>query len=111
MGYRIIRCGSGFGLVVVISPPDADIGAPDARYYRCASWKAPGIQQLWQFDEISDLEALLYFSGQADGLGYETPPEEIFPTLELALSYAREKCSSALEKLLQDLVVSNSNRW
>lgn len=97
--FKIIRCGIGFELVILISPPGAGPDTPDAKYYRYASWQIgdhrPGV-----FNEIIPKMAMTYFSGIADGLGFETPPANVFPTLDDALLYVEEKNKEwCLEKL------------
>src|SRR3989344_8446671 len=100
--FKIIRCGTGFDPVIMVSPPDAGHDTPDAEYYRCASWQIddhkPGV-----FNEISRDMAISYFSGIADGIGFEVPSAETFPTLETALSFVTEKGNEWARKRLQEL--------
>ena len=88
--FRMIRCGSGFDPVIMVSSPDAGSYTPGAKYYRRASWQIDG-QQRGVFNEISRDEAIGYFSGIADGIGFETLPKDIFETLEAALQYIEKK--------------------
>lgn len=100
--YKIIRCGSGFDPVIVVSPPDAGPDTPNAKYYRCASWQI-GNHQPEIFNEISKDEAVGYFSGQADGMGFEVPPAENFPSLKSAQHYIREKRNEWSRNQLEQL--------
>lgn len=88
--FKIIRLGGGYDPVIVVSPPDAGPDTPDAKFYRLASWQIgnhkPGV-----FNEIDGGVALSYFSGQADGMGLEVVPEEIFPSLEAIVDHVRPK--------------------
>ena len=88
--YKIIRSGTGFALVILVSPPDATPEMPDAKYYRYASWQIGG-DKPFVFNEIHQDCALGYFGGIADGIGFESPPEEIFPSLDSALDFVKEK--------------------
>lgn len=87
--YRIIRFGHGFDPAIIVSPHNASPNTPDVKYYRYEGWRnhnsAPGIE------EINKEAAICYFSGQADGIGFEMPPEEIFPSLEAAFQYITKK--------------------
>lgn len=95
--YKMVRCGSGFGLVIMVSPPEAGLDTPNAKYY-CWSWQI-GAQQPGAFEEIS---RNTYFSGIADGLGFEELPADIFPTLEAALQYITEKREELGRKQLEE---------
>lgn len=105
--FKIIRCGTGFDPVIMVSPPDAGPDTPDAKYYRCSS-RQIGDYQPDAFNEVSRDMATSYFSGMADGIGFEIPPADIFPTLEAALSFVVEKRNDWIRKRLQELGV-NSN--
>jgi hypothetical protein len=84
--FRIIRAGIGFSLVILVSPEDAGPDNPDAKLYRYATWEIEG-NAAGAFHEISIPNALGYFSGIADGLGFEKLPKEPFISIEEALSY------------------------
>lgn len=88
--YKMVRCGSGFDPVIMVSPPDAGPNTLEAKYYRCASWQI-GDHQPGVFNEISRNMAISYFSGIADGIGFEDPLTDTFPTLDAALQYVTEK--------------------
>ncbi len=88
--YQMIRCGEGFELVIVVSPPDAGPDTPDAKYYCWASWQI-GDHQPRMFNEISEDKASSYFSHLADSLGFEDLPPGIFPTLDIAAQYVEGK--------------------
>lgn len=99
--YKIIRFGTGFDPVIVVSLPDACPDTADANYYRLASWQI-GDQKPEVFNEISRNEALSYFSGIADGIGFEEPPEEIFPTLDAVFQYVAEERNEWVRKRLME---------
>ena len=89
--YKMIRCGSGFEVVILVSPPDADWDTPDAKFYLWQWRLGRLLDDFTEFTEISKETALGYFSGMADGLGFESPPDDIFSTLDDALRYVKEK--------------------
>lgn len=68
--FKTIRCGKGFGLVILVSPPDAKPDTPGARFWRYADWQI-GDHEPDRFNEIDSAIAESYFSGHADGLGWE----------------------------------------
>ncbi len=107
--FKMIRCGTGFNLVILVSPPDAGPDTPDAKYYRCASWKI-GEHQPDVFNEINRDGAISYFSGIADSIGYEEPPANTFPTLESALQYVTAKRTEHYKKLFQELGINPDKR-
>lgn len=100
--FKIIRCGTGFDLVIMVSPPDAGPDTPGARYYRYASWQI-GNHQPEVSNKISRDRAMSYFSGIADGIGFEEPPSDIFPSLEVALQYVIRKRNEWGQKRLLEL--------
>lgn len=100
--FKIIRCGAGFDPVIMVSPPDAGLDTLDAKFYRCASWQI-GNHQPGVFNKVNRDLAISYFSGIADGIGFEVPPTDIFPTLEAALSFVTEKRNEWGRKRLQEL--------
>jgi hypothetical protein len=93
--YRIIRVGSGFTPIVVVTPPGAEFDNPESKYY------------LWSvgdsFKRISTEEAWRSFSGQADGWGYEAPPEELFPSLDAVKDWALPKVREWWEQMKKHL--------
>lgn len=95
--FRMIRCGTGFDPVIMVSPPDAGPETADAKFYRYASWRIdnfePGV-----FHEIRRDLAISYFSGVADGIGCELPFEGTFPTLESALEFINKKRNESIIK-------------
>lgn len=111
--FKMIRCGANFCLVIMVSPAEAEPEDLDAKFYRYATWQIddhqPGI-----FNEISRSLALSYFSGNADGLGFEPRPAENFPTLEAAVEYinthqkptAGDKTDDELRAELRDLLTA-----
>ncbi|MBM4402288.1 MAG: hypothetical protein FJ044_03525, partial [Candidatus Cloacimonetes bacterium] len=88
--FRIIRLGTDFDPVIVVSPPDAGPDTVDAKYYRLASWQI-GDDQPGVFNEISGKEAMSYFSGLADGVGFEEPPAKIFQSLDAVLQFVTKR--------------------
>ena len=103
--FRMIRCGSGFDPVIVVSPPEANTDTPGAKFYRCASWEI-GDHQPDVFNEISPDMALGYFSGIADGIGFEALPADIFPSLGVALQYVIKKRNEWGRKRLEELGIN-----
>ena len=98
--FKMIRCGTGFDPVIMVSPADAKPDTPEAKFYRCASWQIHD-HQPDVLNEISRNIALSYFSGIADGIGFEIPPSDIFPTLEEALLFVIAKRNEA-EKIFAE---------
>jgi hypothetical protein len=91
-GYQIIRAGSGYSVVLVVSPPNAVNGQKGATYYEfnpgrpVAGWNSNGFNLVsWEKD------ARYLFSGMADGMGFEAFPAEPFPTLDAVLTFIQEK--------------------
>lgn len=77
----MIRCGSGYNLIIAVSPADATPETPGAMFYRYATWKI-GNHEPFVFNEIGKDLAIGYLSGHADGLGFEIPPETTFGSLK-----------------------------
>ena len=100
--FKIIRCGFGYGLVIVVSPPDADVRTPGAKFYRFADWQIYE-HEPWVFNEISADVALGYFSGIADGLGFEIVTTDTFPSLEATLEYVKKKNEEHLREMLKKI--------
>ncbi|MFC1656740.1 hypothetical protein ACFL14_02165 [Patescibacteria group bacterium] len=84
--FKIIRCSSGYSVVILISPSDAEIESPEAIFYRIEL----GIGHS-KVNKISRNQARSYFSGQSDGMGFEILPEDIFGSVEEVISFVREK--------------------
>lgn len=103
--FKMIRCGNNFDPVIIVSPPEAGPDTPDAKYYRCASWQI-GDHQPGVFNEISRSRAMSYFGGIADGIGLESPPSDIFPSLEIALEYVTKKREELAEEQLEEPDIS-----
>lgn len=84
--YAIIRIGTNYELVIVVSPGDVKPGSEGAKFYRYAIWQigqfAPRV-----FHSIDRDTASSYFSGQADALGFVTPPKEMFKSLDEVVAY------------------------
>lgn len=79
--FRIIRAGSGYGVVVVVTPADATPDSKDAKFFQRQSWSTDH-QLADEFFEISRLDVLCAFSGHADGWGFAKRPNTDFATLE-----------------------------
>ena len=94
--FKIIRLGTGFDPVIVVSPPMSSPGT-DAKFYRLASWQI-GTEKAGEFHEITQDCALGYFSGIADGIGYEIPPDKSFESLESVLTFITKERDAWLLK-------------
>lgn len=79
--YKIIRAGSGYNVVVVVTPPDATPDSTDAKFFQRQDWPTDH-QPADKFFEISRLDVLCAFSGHADGWGFAKRPDTNFATLE-----------------------------
>jgi hypothetical protein len=90
MSYRIIRLGHGYGLAIAMTPPDAKpegLRHPEGtKFYRWADWQI-GDNAAFTWNEISEMGAWGYFSGQADGLGWAVLPKGTFNTLQDASEF------------------------
>lgn len=100
--YRIIRCGTSFELVIVVSPHDATPKTKDAKFYRYATWQI-GDHQPEKLNEINKDTAISYFSGIADGIGFAPPPDAVFPTLDDTLQYIKKEKMKTRRKCLRRL--------
>lgn len=78
--YKIVRIAQHYELAIV-----SVVDNPDA-FLRYATWEING-QQPFIFHQIYPEEAQDYFSPQADGLGWETPPNQLFDTLDQVSRY------------------------
>jgi len=91
--FRMVRAGTGYNPVILITPSNARPDNPDhprAKYFECDRWKK---SERWNpdgFNEISYEEARLAFSGMADGWGFAKLPVEPFPSLEAVLDFIRK---------------------
>ena len=97
--YKIIRCGLGFDPVIVVTPAEAGPDPPGAKFHRLASWPI-GDHKPNVFNEISRETALGYFSGHADGMGFEEFPREPFSTLDELLAFALDKHRESVRAML-----------
>lgn len=88
--FKMIRCGKCFDFVIMVTPSDARPDTPEAKYFRYASWQI-GSNPPNIFCEIDAQTAMSYFSGHADGLGFEIPPQRTFSTLEEAVRFIQEQ--------------------
>lgn len=94
-GFRVIRAGLGYSMVLVMSPPDAMIGDAYAAYYEynpgrsTPGWNHEGFNKISWADDARYL-----FSGQADWLGFAELPTEPFPSLDAVLAYIRKERES-----------------
>lgn len=108
--YKIIRLGLGFDPVIVITPADATLNTPHVRYYRLALLPI-GNDQPDVFNEIDEETAMRYFSGQADGMGFEALPEFSFPTLADAEAYVEEKRNEWIRNRLKNSGIESEEDW
>jgi len=88
--YKIIRCGARYDLVIVVTPADANPETQDAKYYRAATWDVGGPDSE-KLHEIDAAFAMTYFSGQADGLGFECAPPFTFGSLAEVQQFISER--------------------
>jgi len=107
--YKIIRCGSGYDLVIVVSPSDASPESEEAKYFRFATWKVDGYKP-HQFHMIEKDAALGYFSGHADGLGYENVPSITFTSLDEILKFIMEARQSQVPEFTQIRFLETAKR-
>jgi len=93
--YKVIRAGTRYDPVIVVTPPDAGPDTKGAKCYELSTFKdGNGISgwKVGEFNEISQREALVAFSGMADGWGFaDDIPTEPFLSLEDALTFVRTK--------------------
>ena len=100
--FRMIRCGHGYGLVIMISPADATPETKDVTFYRYAHWIEPnGFRKPRVFVEIAQDLAISYFSGQADACGSAPVPKNVFPSLKAAIRFLKSKWMEAAVEMLQ----------
>lgn len=97
--FRVIRCGVGYRVVIVVSPPDAGPDTPGVKCYQYASYEIfdykPDI-----FNEISTFEAQLWFYGiPAQAIGFEEPPKQNFNSLDEVLQYVKQKRAEYIKEL------------
>lgn len=97
MAFQVIRCGNNCCLVIAVSPADATSETMDAKFYRYANWQIndhePNV-----FNEISRADALNYFSGQTDGLGWYERPGYEFESLDTIVDWINEEISRNAEQ-------------
>lgn len=94
--FKMFRVGTGFGVVIVVSPPDADIRTPDAKFYR---WEIG-----WpKFQLVTTQEAWMSISGLGDGWGYERLPDQVFTNLSEAREFAIKKVDEWLAQVEKEL--------
>jgi hypothetical protein len=99
----MIRCGKNFDPVIMVTPSDAQPDTPEGKYFRYEPTRWVGGKPPNVFCEIDADTAMSYFSGHADGMGFEIPPERTFETLEEAVKFIQgqgEENASVGEQLL-----------
>ncbi len=74
----------------MVTPADASPDTLDAKYLRFASWKIND-EPPNQLNPIDTIQVPGYFSGQADGLGFETPPPFLFESEGDVLQFIIER--------------------
>jgi len=85
--FQIIRLSEGFALAIAVSPYGADFKTLGRRYFFYdAEGRGPK-----EFVEVSEDRVTGYFSGHADGMGYEIPPDDVFAGLEAVFQWVAEK--------------------
>ncbi|MBI3631868.1 MAG: hypothetical protein HY225_00250 [Candidatus Vogelbacteria bacterium] len=107
--YTIIRCGARYCCVILVTPANAGPDTQDAKYYRFADWEI-GDHKSGVFNEITRNTALGYFSGMADGLGFEDCPRDPFPTLDVALKFVTEKRDELMRKLFLEIGIDPDSK-
>lgn len=105
--YRIIRAAKYFETVIVVSPPDATPDTQNTKFYRYVSAPVHDCP----FSEIDKETAMRYFSGQADGMGFEMLPKEPFLSLDDVLWYINEKRSELYKKRLEERGLDSEEAW
>ena len=101
--YRIIRVGKGFDPVLAVTPVDADYSTPNAHFYLLDWLHATLDKKPLEFEEIDRSKVLSYFSGHADGLGFEFPPDQDFSSLEDLKTFIEEKWNESARNRLAKL--------
>ncbi len=104
--FKMIRCGKCFDFVIMVTPSDARPDTPEAKYFRYASWQI-GSSPPNVFREIDAQTALSYFSGHADGMGFEIPPERTFGTLEEAVQFIQEQSEEKARLVEENVTVDD----
>lgn len=87
--YKIIRCGLNYDCVIAVSPPDATPFSENAKAFRFTTWRIDK-EKTRVFHEITLRDALSYFSGIADGIGFDHVPDKLFASLEEMTDYVIE---------------------
>lgn len=88
--YRIIRVGYEYSLVIVTDQPEDSEHSKSDRYWRYATWRIHG-HRPHIIHEITRKTALSYFSGMADGVGFESIPKQSFNDLGEVLAFINDK--------------------
>ncbi len=78
--FKIIRAGTEYRVVVVVTPADAGPETQDAKYFQRQDW-ATDHNPANQFYEIKLEDVLCAFSGHADGWGFAERPKTNFASL------------------------------
>ena len=79
--FKVIRAGSEYNVVVVVTPADATPESTDAKFFQRQDWPTSH-RQAHTFFEISRRDVVCAFSGQADGWGFAKIPDTDFASLE-----------------------------
>jgi hypothetical protein len=89
MAFKVIRCGINYDLVVAVSPHTASPQSAEidgAKFYRYLN---DSRGRAIQFQEITYEAAMRYFSGHADGLGFEPLPTQSFASLDVMIDWVK----------------------
>ncbi|MFH1089666.1 MAG: hypothetical protein V1716_04560 [Candidatus Uhrbacteria bacterium] len=102
--FQIIRLSEGFFLVIAVSPHGADFKTPGRQYffYDAEDSKSTGLV------EVDEDRVTGYFSGQADGMGYEIAPDDVFPSLEAVFEWVAKK---RVEKSRKYILANHQEEW
>ena len=104
--FKMIRCGRFFDPVIMVTPSDAQPNTSGAKYFRYAS-RRMGNNPPNVFCEIDAQTALSYFSGHADGMGFEIPLERTFNTLEEAVQFIQEQSEEKARLVEENVTVDD----
>jgi hypothetical protein len=103
MSYRIIRLSEDCGVVIIVSPANAEVWAEDNKYWLMNH----NIKKFETFKEVNSDAALGYFGGIADGLGWGPIPDITFEEIKDAEKWVLESKTKFYEKRYKELYENN----
>lgn len=91
--FKFIRVAFGYNVVIAVSPADSTSKTEGSKFYRYDADEGFGEVDAPKdlFTEIPKREALSYFSGHADGLGWEELPNNTFTSIQEMIDFVNEK--------------------